>query len=155
MRRRKTEDWVLQLDAQLQRLSGELAPASPKIARQTGWVPRVDVIEGGLHLILRIELPGVIPNRTSLNYIPSRNSILVRGERSDDLAVEHTCHSVHQLEIEFGEFAREIALPDLRLDLQGTQTHFRDGVLTVAIPKVRDSEGTVIVEHTVTVRKLK
>ncbi len=129
-----------------------MAPAGPKLARQKGWVPRVDVIEGGLHLILRIELAGVQLSRLTLNYNPSRNTILVRGDRVDDLAAEHTCLSAHQLEIEYGEFAREIPLPDMKLDVQRTHTQFRDGILTVAIPKTVDQDSTVIVEHTVTIR---
>jgi len=154
MARRKSDDWILQIDAQLQRLSSEIAPAGPKLARQKGWVPRVDVIEGGLHLILRIELAGVSLSRIVLNYNPSRNTILVRGDRQDNLASEHTCLSAHQLEIEYGEFGREIPLPDMNLDLGRTHTQFRDGILTVAIPKVVDSDATVVVEHTVTIRKL-
>lgn len=151
---RRTQDWILHIDAQLERLSGEITPGKPKVARQKGWAPRVDVLEGGLEVVLRIELAGVKLSNLALNYNTARHTITVRGVRVDDLADSNARLSPHQLEIEFGEFGREIVLPDVELDIQGTQTQFRDGILMIVIPKRSEGGDHIIIERTVTIHKL-
>ena len=43
--------------------------------------------------------------------------------------------SPHQIEIECGQFAREITLPDVPLDFDRAQAQMSHGMLTVIIPK--------------------
>lgn len=151
---RRTEDWILHIDAQLERLSGEITPGKKKVARQKGWAPRIDVLEGGLEVVLRIELAGVKLRNLSLNYNTGRHTITVRGVRVDELADANARLKPLQLEIEFGEFGREIVLPDIELEIGATRTQFRDGILLVVIPKRGESDEHIIIERTVTFHKL-
>lgn len=154
MARRTIDDWIHQMDAQIQRLSTETIASGPKIARHRGWVPRVDIVETDSHLIVRVELAGVQASQVHLNYNPARNALVVRGERQDALVAELSCLGAHQLEIEFGEFQREIELPEMRLDLQRVRHQLSEGLLVIAVPKIEDGMSQTVVEHTISITKL-
>lgn len=125
---------------------------APKIARQKGWMPRIDLLEASNHFLVRAELAGVFANRIHLAYNGDRHSLTIRGERTDDLANVPQRYEPHLLEIEEGGFSREITLPAVDVDLNGVKTQLKNGILTIMIPKV-PSDTTVFVVEKVTVKK--
>lgn len=151
MPRRETDDWLRRFEEQLQRMSGELAPASPKVARQKGWSPSVDVLEGEDHVLVKVELAGVRADQIQLNYNPDRHSLTVKGERRESTPG----HAIpHQLEIEYGEFMREVTLPDTAVNLEASRAQCRNGMLFIVIPKVDAAQESVVVRATITVHKM-
>jgi len=156
MSRKDLDDWILQMGVEMQRLSSEMSPAGPKLARQKEWAPRVDVIESADYVLIKMELAGVRTGQFVIQYNGERHSILVRGERPDE-----TCHhneqvAAHQLEIDYGQFAREIHLPDAPLAVGSVQAQLANGMLTIAMPKVVNGDrDQVVVERTITVRRLR
>ena len=135
MPRREIDEWFWQVGSDLERLSDELMNARPKVATAKCWVPKVDVIEESGRLIIKAELAGVRGDDISLLYIPERHSILLRGQRPEQDFSDDSRTGIHQLEILYGEFERDIPLPNVTIDSSGIKAQFRNGILLVMIPK--------------------
>lgn len=148
MSRREKDDWSLTLSVQLPRFSDEVG--APKIARQKGWMPRIDLLEADSHLLVRVELAGVPQSNIQLSYNLDRNSLVIRGYRADDTHSHHERYQPHLLEIEEGTFAREVHLPTPDLLLKEVRTQLKSGILCIMIPKSADSSITVVEHVTVT-----
>lgn len=134
MARRDLDEWLWQVGAELQRLSEEMTPVGPRVARTRAWEPRVDVVEMESHVIVKAELAGVRGDDIRIHILPQRNALVIRGVRNEeDLGDGRGCY--HQLEIGYGEFEREVALPPGDLDLDSVRAHYRNGFLIVALPK--------------------
>lgn len=130
-RRGEDERWFFEIDGYLRRLSAEGA-ARPRVAARKVWEPRVDLFEQDRHIVVRAEIPGVAGDEVNVTYLPERHSLLIAGVRREP-AGERT--GVHQLEILYGEFAREIVLPEVSVDAHGIAANAQDGMLVVTLPK--------------------
>jgi HSP20 family protein len=107
------------------------------------WEPPVDVYETVDALHVKIELAGVHPDHLQVELTADGRAVIIRGERRDG-----TCEGVgvppperrttfHQMEIYFGPFERVIPLPvRVEVDREHVQASYRDGFLTVSLPKV-------------------
>ncbi|HLK16358.1 MAG TPA: Hsp20/alpha crystallin family protein [Fimbriimonadaceae bacterium] len=133
MRRRETEEWFFEIGADLGRYAEELSRGVPKLARSKLWEPRVDVFEDEDRIVIRAEISGVRGEDISLIYVPERNSVLIRGVRLQEEIPERSV--AHQLEIYYGEFEREQPLPEVELKPDRIRAHYRNGFLTVVLPK--------------------
>ncbi len=94
------------------------------------WRPPTDVYETEDSMVVKVEIAGVEKDAFHLEF--SRNVLIVRGRRSQKLGISQV--SYHRMEIKYGEFEVEFALP-LGLDQDRTTAHYRDGFLTITIPK--------------------
>lgn len=133
-RRRRDEEWFYQLGTEFQRLSAHvrLSFGATGISRRS-WCPNVDLVETEDALVLTAELAGVDPESVVLHYVPDRHSIVIRGNRMPPGGA-NSCRC-HQLEVLFGEFEREVALPDVSVDREGIRGSSSHGMLIVSIPK--------------------
>src|SRR5690242_15164064 len=111
MPRRGVDEWFWTY-GDLQRLQGELLRTRPVVASGTCWEPRVDVIEDERNFVIKAEIAGVRGEDIQLLFLPDRHSIVIRGSRMDDIDASKG-RRVHQLEIPFGEFAKEVVLPEV------------------------------------------
>ena len=106
----------------------------PRIRRQF-WEPRVDLLEDDQHLIVKAEIAGVKGDEIQLIYSAEHNTLTIRGLRHEE-DLQETCRTgCYQLEIYYGEFERVLELPDENGDPDGMKGHYRNGILTVRIPK--------------------
>lgn len=97
---------------------------------QPGWAPAVDLYETADRFVLSIELPGL--KREQIKIELQHEILTVRGER----AVQHEDGAqFHRVERGHGPFARSFSLPH-PVSAEQVQADFRDGVLTVVIPKL-------------------
>jgi HSP20 family protein len=95
-----------------------------------GWTPAVDLYETADRFVLSIELPGLTRDQIKIEL--QQEILTVRGER----AVQHEAGAqFHRVERGHGPFARSFSLPN-PADADRVQAEFRDGVLTVVIPKL-------------------
>ena len=140
MAKRPADEWVLHVSATMR-------GTEPSFS----WLPRADVYEGHDELLVRVELPGASHHGLTVHFSLARNSLTVRGERRTTLDTLGQRYVPHQIEIEDGPFAREVGLPALNMDIAGTRSAWRDGVLELRIPIVRAVTGRVVVE-TVTIK---
>ena len=112
---------LLALHERMNRLSADDPP---------GWTPAVDLYETSDRFVLSIELPGL--KRDQIKIELQHEILTVRGER----AVQHEEGAqFHRVERVHGPFARSFSLPN-PADADRVQAEFRDGVLTVVIPKL-------------------
>jgi HSP20 family molecular chaperone IbpA len=133
MRRRESNEWFLEIGTDLGHLSEELSRGRLKVAHAKLWEPRVDIREDPSLIIVRAEIAGVRGEDIRLIYVPERNALLIRGVRHESAPGDRT--AAHQLEIYYGEFAREVLLPEVPINAEGVRAQYRNGFLTVLIPK--------------------
>lgn len=134
---------------EIRRLSEETAAGRPHIASGTGWEPRVDMVEEDHRLLIKAEIAGMRGDDIHLLYIPERHTVLLRGSRPELDFSDGSRVGIHQLEILYGEFEREIRLPDVAIDAQGIRAQYRNGFLVVMVPKME----RVVATRTIRVRK--
>ena len=137
MPRRELDEWFWQIGSELQRLNEELHPLRPTIASRF-WEPRVDVLEDNLNVILKAELAGIRGEDIQLLYVPERHSILLRGIRREEDSRDSNRTGIYQLEIYYGEFEREIKLPEIAVEPDGIKAHYRNGFLVIVVPKTAE-----------------
>jgi HSP20 family protein len=111
---------LLALHEQFGQLVGTDAP---------GWTPPVDLYETAGAFILAAELPGL--NRDAIEIHAEESRIVVRGERG---AGHVPCEQYHRVERGHGRFSRAFVLPE-PIDVESVTADFKDGVLTITIPK--------------------
>ncbi len=99
-------------------------------ARTRRWVPSMDLIETGEHLILKADLPGL--SREDVEIEIKDGMLTVSGERQADS--EENTEGYYRVERSFGRFSRSLTLPD-GIDAEGVAAGFDNGVLEIRIPK--------------------
>ncbi|SBR51570.1 MULTISPECIES: Hsp20/alpha crystallin family protein [unclassified Halomonas] len=94
--------------------------------------PKVDIIDREKEIIVRAEMPGV--DRKDLVIEVTEHSLMLKCERSGkaDEKKDEYYHS----EIWQGSFSRTIGLP-VEVDTQHADAKFKDGILTITLPKVK------------------
>jgi HSP20 family protein len=109
--------------------------------RGESWRPAVDVFETEDSVVLRLELPGVVSQDVRVNTDGSR--VRISGTRRIPGTGDVT--RLHQMEIAFGPFRREITVP-IPFDQDRVSAHLEDGFLSVSLPKVKKTRHDVKVE---------
>lgn len=145
MNRRDVEEWELLLGITVPKVTEEIG--SFKIARQRGWMPRIDLLEAPAHVLIRVELAGVPGHLITLSHNADRNSLLIKGNRPDELGALPERYQPHLLEIEEGGFAREVTLPADNLDIAAVKTQLKNGILSIILPKKPTTTQVIVVEH--------
>jgi len=130
------QDSLRELENMSQRLNGVLRGRSaPREDREEAmafadWVPMVDVVESETEFLLHAELPGVEKKNVKLSI--ERGVLTLTGQRDQDK--ESKGIRYHRVERAYGRFARSYTMPEL-VDEQKLTAEFRNGVLTVHLPK--------------------
>jgi HSP20 family protein len=99
--------------------------------RSSGWAPAVDVREDAKEIVLEVELAGIKP--TDVEVTAENGVLTIRGEKQNT-STEGTEGRYHVIERSYGSFTRSFQLPSA-VDEHGIDAEFRDGLLTVHIPK--------------------
>jgi HSP20 family protein len=99
------------------------------------WLPAVDIYEEGDNLILQAEVPGVAKN--DLDVRVENNVLTLSGERRQQKEVRD--EQFHRLERAYGKFVRSFTLP-VGIDTDKIKAEFRDGLLTLTLPKVEEAK---------------
>jgi len=108
----------------------------PPAATDTGSAAPVwallngDVIDTGSDIVVRLELPGVA--KEDCDIVVDGTMLYIRGKKR--YAREHSNGSFYIRECAYGSFQRAIPLPH-NVDPGHAETVFKDGVLTVTLPK--------------------
>lgn len=152
MARKELDEWLFISSAELQRLGDELSTHGPKIARGPGWAPRVDVLETATKILLTVELAGMHIEGMGIFYNSSRHSLTMKGCREQEALLNGERAVHHQLEIEYGEFMREVRLPVGPIVPEQVRATYKNGFLTILIPKATPDEA-VFVTRSITIRK--
>ncbi|NTV38896.1 MAG: Hsp20/alpha crystallin family protein [Demequinaceae bacterium] len=92
--------------------------------------PALDVEESDNDFTLHIEVPGVKPDDVEVSI--EENVLTIAGSR--DFYDERAAEGFRRIERRFGRFHRAVRLPD-RVDPDGVSASYKDGMLTVTVPK--------------------
>ena len=131
---------IQQWQSELDRLSRHPFHADETSVVGGEWVPDVDIREEPERFVLCADIPGVDPEAIRVDM---RNGVLsISGERRLDDESEHR-PLYRRMERPRGGFHRRFSLPD-SADAANVTASGRDGVLEIAIPKVRKEPGRQI-----------
>ena len=106
---------------------------------ETYWMPTVDVSETENDFEIRAELPGVSEN--DVNVSVTDNRLTVKGEKRQE--AETDGKNYHRVERRYGSFQRSFTLPR-NVKTSNIKAGFKDGVLTLTIPKPEAAKPTAI-----------
>lgn len=108
------------------------------MARRGDFMPSFEVTETAEKIAVTAELPGMAEKDVELTI--DEGVLRVKGEKRNERTEEEKGY--HISERCYGSFERAFALPD-GLDLDKVTAVFKDGVLTVTLPKDETKRETV------------
>jgi HSP20 family protein len=103
------------------------------------WEPKVDVTETRDAITVKAEVPGV--DQKDIAVTLDNGVLTIKGEKEERKEEKDTRY--HRVERSYGSFARVMHLP-AAVDGSKTTAAFKDGVVTVTLPKAPDAKGTTI-----------
>jgi len=129
MRRRTNEPRTLR--DEMDRLFDDFFGMTPaRGERGAVWSPAVNVREDEDSFFIEAELPGM--SREDIELEVEQNSLVIKGERRFEQKEEG--ENYHFVERSYGSFYRSFTLPK-NVDADGIGAEYKDGVLTVTVPK--------------------
>lgn len=123
---------LTQLHQEMNRLMADLS-AQSSARTHTGVFPAVNVTEDAENLYVRAELPGMKPEEIDISVEGA--TLTFRGERRLPEAGEGV--NYHRRERDSGRFRRIMTLP-AKIDVETVSAGFKDGVLKIVLPKVKE-----------------
>ena len=100
-----------------------------------GWGPPLDVYEDKDHLTVKAELPGM--KREDIEVSLHDGALMISGERKSETKQEGA--EVYRSERFVGRFQRTVTLPS-PVAAEKVKASYKDGVLTVTLPKTEESK---------------
>jgi HSP20 family protein len=96
------------------------------------WVPAIDLVEKKDAYVIRAELPGV--DRENIDISFEKNVLTISGQKNALIEAGSEELRVFAAERVSGTFSRSLRMPDY-IDGEKIGAEYKDGVLTVTIPK--------------------
>ncbi|WP_088889518.1 Hsp20/alpha crystallin family protein [Leptolyngbya ohadii] len=113
-------------------------PPLPKI-NIVEWAPAVELRETDGEMIVKVQVPGI--SAKDLDVHVSEDAVSISGEHREEKRTEEK--GVLRSEFQYGQFQRVIALP-VPIKHEQVKSEFKDGVLTLTLPKVQIGSRTVV-----------
>jgi HSP20 family protein len=108
------------------------------IARQgqlfTGWSPALDLYQNNDNVVAVVELPGMRKEDIAISL--HDGTLTISGERKSPSG---NGEKAERTERYIGKFHRSITLPT-RVDANKVSANYRDGILTVTLPKAEEAK---------------
>jgi HSP20 family protein len=98
--------------------------------------PRIDVSETDGEMVVTAELPGM--KEDDIDVTLAGPMLTLRGEKKAER--DRKAEDFHVMERSFGRFTRTVPLP-FDADPERIEASFKEGVLTVTIPKPAEEKG--------------
>lgn len=106
------------------------------------WSPMADITEDAEKYELTFDIPGVNKDDIKMNF--SENTLKISGERTSvEEQKDVTCHRVERLS---GKFYRSFNFPT-QVNSDKITASYKDGVLTVTVPKAEEVKPRNIAIH--------
>lgn len=123
----------MRLSQEVERLFDEMIHRPWGFCRDIrGWNPSVDLYETAEAFVLEADLPGVKAEDVKVEV--QNSDLVLQGWRS--LEKSHSDGRFHTMERSSGHFVRRMKLPET-VEKDAIQAEFKDGVLRVILPKVK------------------
>jgi HSP20 family protein len=123
------------LQAQINRVFGDVVGRTGEESNLTPWAPAVDIYETENELIVKADLPDVNPQ--DLDIRVENNILTIRGERK----FENKLNEENYLHVEraYGSFSRSFSLAN-SVKSEAMKADYQDGVLTLILPKREEAK---------------
>lgn len=103
------------------------------------WTPAIDFSETKHNFIMKMEIPGIDPNQIQISL---QGQILsISGDRKKE--EEEEDERFYRVERSYGAFTRSIRLP-VPAEESRVNAVFKNGLLTIVIPKAQAGKGTIV-----------
>ena len=99
-----------------------------------GW-PTVDLYEDRDKLVVKVEVPGM--KKEDIDISLHGEVLTLSGERKEEETFEKA--ETYRAERFLGRFQRTLTLP-VRVDASKVQAAYKDGILTVTLPKAEEAK---------------
>ena len=103
------------------------------------FYPTVDIKENDTNYELAVELPGVPKNEVTVEV--HDHTLTIHGEKK--FKEESKEGNVYRMESRYGSFSRSFTLPD-DAQSEGIKAEFKDGILTLSIPKAEETKPKLV-----------
>ncbi len=103
------------------------------------WTPKLDLSETKDSFTVKAEVPGIEPKEIQLTL--ENGYLTIRGEKHQE--VEQKDERFYRAERTYGAFVRSLRLP-ANVDGSKVNASFKNGVLTVLLPKAAEARGMAI-----------
>jgi len=123
------------LQEQFHRLFNEAWDRSSEEGGLTAWAPAVDIYETEHQLVVNADLPDIKPEELDIRV--ENNILTIRGERKFEKKVNE--NNYLRLERTYGSFSRSFSLANT-VDSEAIKADYKDGVLTLTIPKREEAK---------------
>ena len=116
-----------------------LEPVWPEMPTMGEWEPKVDITEDKDAITVKAELPGVEEKDISVSI--QDGMLMIKGEKQSEK--EEKDKRYHRVERTYGAFSRAMRLP-AAVDGGKATAEFKNGVVTIKLPKAPEAKGTSI-----------
>jgi HSP20 family protein len=103
------------------------------------WAPSLDLSESKEAFVVKAEVPGMEPGDIQVSL--QENLLTIKGEKRQEK--EQKDERYHRVERNYGAFARSVRVP-VAVDGSKVDARFKNGLLTVTLPKMPGAKGTAI-----------
>jgi HSP20 family protein len=100
------------------------------------FTPRVNVTEREKELEVTAELPGMAENDIDITL--AHDTLTIKGEKKQE--TEDKGDNYYRMERSYGKFSRVIPLPADVVDNDSVEATFKNGVLTIILPKLEEAQ---------------
>jgi HSP20 family molecular chaperone IbpA len=108
--------------------------AGERLRSRTTFIPRSDIYETDENVVVSVDMPGV--SEDTIDITLDKNILTINGistyEEPDDFSLAFT-------EFQVGDYERSFRLAD-RIDRNGIEALFKDGVLKLTLPKAEEAK---------------
>jgi HSP20 family protein len=101
------------------------------------WAPRMDLRESKDKVRVQVDLPGLDKKDISVDL--KEGVLSIRGSRVAEHEQQDTEHTWHRVERSWGSFERQVRLGE-GYDAEHVKAEYKDGVLTVTVPKKESAQ---------------
>jgi HSP20 family protein len=114
-------------------------PMPSLFADEKAWSPAFDVTEKENAYVVTAELPGI--DVKDLEVTLTDGILTVKGEKKQEKEEKGENH--HRIERVYGTFHRSFRIPG-RVESDKVDANYKDGILTLTLPKEEESKPTKI-----------
>jgi HSP20 family protein len=103
------------------------------------WIPAIELQETDTQIILKTQFPGIDAKDLDIQVTP--DAVMLKGEHHQESITQE--NGLHRSEFRYGQFARTVPLPK-PVQHEKVQSTFKDGILTLTIPKAEEIQQKVV-----------
>ncbi|MBI2466617.1 MAG: Hsp20/alpha crystallin family protein [Candidatus Rokubacteria bacterium] len=111
----------------------------PTLPMAGEWTPALDLSETKDALMVKAEIPGIEPKEIEVSL--QGEVLTIKGEKEEER--EEKDKHYYRKERTYGAFARSLRLP-VAVDGSKVTATFKNGLLTITLPKAPAAKGTTI-----------